>query len=313
MKILLTNNALNHHYGSETWTYSMAKELSKKHDVEIFTCFRGLMSEKLSRFCTIVDDVDNSYNLALVNHLNCYSTVPKSVFRIFTSHSAWIDIEQFPSDADVCVGVSEETAKGNYPVIRNGINCEEFNSFLPINRTLKRVLYLSHPHYGGASREILREACKDVELLTINEQEFNMPSLINKADLVIGFGRGLLEAMACGRNVISADHRPYYMKNFCGGGSVDESNFDGLKVDNFTGRTKGQIVFDADRLGKEFEKYDPERGQWLRLKVLEEFNIKKTARQYLDLYERNIHRNCVMGGTGGKLEKDWRRNENIDS
>jgi len=286
VKILLANNALNHFYGTETWTYTMAKELIKEHEVEVFTFYKGLMSDRISKFCKIVDSIDDNYDLAIINHTSCFNLVPKSIFRIFTSHSLINTIELFPEGADKCVAITEEIARDKFPIIRNGIDCDRFNYLRPINNELKKVLYLSHPHYGGGDKDMLGNACTSmgIKLLTINEQIWNMPDAIKEVDLVVGFGRGILEAMACGRNVISADYRPYYMRYFSGGGFVDENNFDELKKFNFTGRGDKQIIFTKESIKEEFGKYNCNKGTWLRGKILSEFNVKKTARQYLDLY-----------------------------
>jgi len=287
VRILLTNNALNHYYGTETWTHTMAKELIKEHEVEVFTFYRGLMSDRILKFCRVVDKVDDNYDLAIVNHTTCFDVIPKNVFRIFTSHSLINTIESFPEGADKCVAITEEISKGNYPIIRNGIDCDRFNCLKPINKELKKVLYLSHPHYGGGDKNILKDACNEIgiELLTIDNQIWNIPDFIKEVDLVIGFGRGILEAMACGRNVISADYRPYYMKYFSGGGFIDENSFDRLKRDNFTGRECGQIIFTKEKIKEEFKKYNCNKGVWLRSKILSDFNVKKTARQYLGLID----------------------------
>jgi len=275
---------MHYRYGTEAWTYAMAKELTKHHTVDIYTNHPGIMSEKISEFCTIVTKISDDYDFAIVNHTPCFNRIPESVFRIFTSHSKVVDIEFFPVGADANVAVSEEIAKGKYPVIRNGINCAEFYPRKPINKTLKKVLYLSSPNYGGAAKEIIKKACKGLEVIVIDVHVSNIIKLISEVDLVISFGRGALEAMACGRNVISADYRPYYMDKFCGGGIINQESFDDLKKDNFTGRLKGQQAFTSETFQIELEKYDAELGGWLRERILDEFNVEKTAQQYLSIY-----------------------------
>lgn len=284
MRILITNNSMHYRYGTEAWTYALAKEFSKKHTVDIYTNHPGIMSTAIAEFCKVVTKIDSIYDLAIVNHTPCFNRVPKDIFRIFTSHSKVVDIEFFPPDADVNVAVSEEIAQGQCQVIRNGIDCDSFNPEVPINRKLKRILYLSSPNYGGAGRDIVKAACKDYEVISIVEHVTDIRKLIYEADLVLSFGRGALEAMACGRNVVSADYRPYYMDKFCGGGVVNYKSFDIMKQDNFTGRLLGQVEFTEETLRMEIEKYDYELGFWLRERILDEFNVVKTAQQYLDIY-----------------------------
>ena len=41
------------------------------------------------------------------------------------------------------------------------------------------------------------------------KEVFNIEDKINEADLVVGIGRSLLDAMSCGRPVVSFDDRIY--------------------------------------------------------------------------------------------------------
>lgn len=233
----------------------------------------------------LTDVPDGFFEFAFVNHSDCHEKVPENIPTIFTSHGL-SDIEHPARMVNCHVAVSEEIAAkhGADTIIRNGVDCHRFRPRTPAKKKLETVLYLSHPHYKSA-QNIVREACSKygVRFLQVEHEMFHIERLILQADLVIGFGRGLLESMACGRNVLSADWREYYMDGFEGGGMVTPDNFDTLKQDNFTGRMSGQIEFDADSLCAEFEKYDSERGEWLRERVLDEFNIEKTVQEYLML------------------------------
>ena len=278
--VILTNTALDHYYGTETWTYAMAKELSKNYKVKVFTFTKGKMSEKIEEFAEVVTEMPQG-DIYIVNHINCYGKVPQNKPIIFTSHGR-SGLEQFPADGCLQVGVTEETAKGR-EVIRNGIDCKRFYE-TPINKELKTVLYLSHPDYGRA-KEIIREACQGLELITIEEETFKIENLIHKSDLVITLGRGILESLSCGRNVISADWRDGWMDGLKGGGMITEDNFDFLKTHAFSGRN-APIEFTAERLREEFKKYDSEMN--LRHKIQEEFNIKTQCEKYLTYFKKDI-------------------------
>lgn len=277
MKIIITNNALGSYYGTETWVYAMARELSREHEVGVYTKHIGKMAEKIREFADVYTEMRDA-DLYIVNHRNCFEDIPRGKPLIYTSHGRGI-IEEPPEDA-FSVGVTEETAKGKL-VIRNGIDCERFKSNKPINNELKNVLYLSHPHYGRAG-EMIRKACHGLNLITIKEEIFEIENLINEADLVITLGRGILESLACERNVISADWRAGWMDNFSGGGIISEDNFDLLKTHAFSGRNK-PIIFTAERLREEMRKYNPKRT--LRKRILSEFNIKNQSKKYINLYE----------------------------
>lgn len=282
MKIILTNTSLNHFYGTETWTLAMAKELSKLHDVKVFTFRPGKMAEKVSEFAEVVTEMPQDGDFYIVNHNDCYPLVPKDKPMVYTSHGRF-GVELFPDGDFPKVGVTEEVAHEN-PIIRNGIDCERFFSKRPLSKKLETVLYLSHPHYGQA-KEIVREACQGLKLITIEEERFDIETLINEADLVITLGRGILESLACERNVISADWRAGWMETLSGGGMITEENFDSLKTHSFSGRNK-PIIFTAERLKEEFQKYDSERS--LRHKIIDEFDITKQCQKYLTYSKRDM-------------------------
>lgn len=274
MKVLLTNHSLGNYTGSESWMYAMATQLSKSQDVSVYTNVRGRMSEKLSDY--MVEDCNGDYDLALVNHVTTYDLVhcPK----IFTSHSTIHEIERPPCKK--FVGVNERIAQGN-TVIRNGIDCKRFKP-TKVNKKLENILYLSNPAYSGG-RPFMEEACKGYNLITLDEQVFDIEKYIDKADLVISMARGALEAMACGKNVIYGDFRRDWMKAFKSKGMITKENFDVFKTGYATTTMKRMTPAD---LREEFKKYDSKRGEWLRQQVEEDFNIEKTAEEYLCLHTK---------------------------
>lgn len=280
MKILLTNRSLAHYRGTETWTYTMAKELSKQHEVTVLTNELGRVSDDINEFAKVITAYNGEYDFAICNHLDTYIKLPADLFKIYTSHSCFVPLEQFPDTANVRVGVTEEI--GGELIIPNGIDTDRFH-YEPINEKLTTILYLSSPLYQGG-KQFMRNALGDkYNLITIERETKNVEDLIYKADLVIGFGRGILEAMSCGRNVISADYRITYMDGVYGGGMVTEENFDKLAQNNFTGRPKS-IQFTIPKFLKEVKKYDADRGKFLSDKIKEEYNIQKTAQQYVELF-----------------------------
>ena len=282
MKILITNNHLTNVGGTETWVKTVADELKRRgHEVHLMTSYIGKFAEGLD-YLILWEFVDN-YDLILCNHTTQLERIKTDTPIIFTSHSFFIDIEQPIKGADAYVAVIEEIAEKqkefNPTVIRNGIDLEKFKSTTPINKELKTVLYLSHP-WNKKALPIIKEACKDYELITIEQETNNVETLINKADLVITLGRGILESLACGRNVISADWRSW-MQSFSGGGVVTKDNFNKLKTHAFSGRNK-PIEFTAERLKQELEKYSPDNN--LRHLMEKECDIKKQVDKYLNLW-----------------------------
>lgn len=276
MKILITNTGLNDYRGTETWTYAMAKELSKEHNVSVYSSAFGRIATKMSRFCELVDEIKEDYDLAIVNHRDCWDKVPDSIFKIFTSHSKIYDIEQPPKNAKYVVGVNEYINKN---VIRNGIDCERFKP-TKINKELKDILYLSNPAYA-AGKETMEEACKGYNLIMIEAETPDIENSITQADLVVSLGRGALEAMASGKNVIYGDFRADWMNCFKGGGLITPHNYNDFKTGAWHKDRKEMTV---DDLRYEFKKYSKSIGEFNRQMILKDFNIKKTAKQYIDIW-----------------------------
>jgi len=277
LKILITNVALKGCYGTETWTYAMAKELSKQHDVTVLSPYTGKMALKILKFCKVINSIDSTaYDLAIINHVDCWHMVPDNIFKIFTSHSKIYSIERPPGEAKYVVGTNEYIHQN---VIRNGIDCERFKP-TKINKELKNILYLSNPAYAKG-RKIMEEACRGYNLITLDEETFDIENLINQADLVVSLGRGTLEAMACGKNVIYGDFRKDWMDNFKGGGLVTPDNYNDFKIGEWHKDRKDMTVQD---LQNEFKKYNYKFGEFNREMILQDFNIVKTTKQYINIW-----------------------------
>ena len=277
--ILLTNSSLIGHSGTETWIYEMTRELSKKYNITILTNSKGKMSDIIEELgVKVITEYEGTYDFAIVNHTNTIYKLPPELYKIFTSHSLIIPIENFPKEADYRVGVTEAIAKENQ-VIRNGIDCERFKP-TKVNDELKNIFYLSNPGYADAL-DFLKDACQDYNLTWIKEDTFHIDEMINEADLVISLGRGALESMACGKNVIYADHRKYWMDDFRGGGLITPENYKDFKTGEW--QIDRQKITKA-QLHEQFRKYNPSLGKFNRKMILEDFNIKKTAQEYINIW-----------------------------
>lgn len=295
MKILLTNIWLVDAGGTETWTLTMAKELIRLgHDVTVFTLHIGKFANQFP--CEVRGDASGHYDLFLCNHRPCWDQLRnKAGVKVFTSHSYLDDLNEFcayPDDAVNRVAATEEIQKKRGGVlIHNGIDTELFTSTRPPSEKLKTILYLGSSHNERSFFNV-RTACKGYELILSNGRP-SSPELINQADLVISYGRGALEAMACARNVVSADCRPYVGERLFGAGMITEQNFDTVKLHNFTGRGDPQTFSDSyNPLEAEFQKYQAQRGYHLRGRIINDYNVRHTARQYLAFvpgYQQEAH------------------------
>ena len=206
MRILLANNHLAQYGGSERWTETMYRTLSREHDVDVFTFTDNVVFEA-PRF-----DPAKQYDLGLINHNTCLRHLAgaKIKARIFTSHGVLPPLEHAIPGADEYVGVSEETADAipfQATVIRNPIDVAAFSPTRQVNDTLQNILFLSNNQ--GQALDVIRRAATGYNLEVIGRQRQvkNVVDWINAADLVIGLGRSAYEAMACNRNVVIYDKR----------------------------------------------------------------------------------------------------------
>ena len=295
MNILVANNQLSATGGTENYTYAIIKELLQLgHDVEYFSFEKGICSDK-------IDDLGvpfmskSYYDLIIANHKPVISYLFQYGFIIQTTHGILPGLEEPSHFADHHVCVSRETQKYlsemniQSDIILNGVDCERFFPGKPINKELTCVLSLSQ---SEEANEFIGRCCEKtgVEFIKCNryiENVWEIEKEVNKADMVIGMGRSLYDAMACGRTVISYDRR-YGNYSYEGDGYLDKSNLDFSLSYNCTGRGNPRL-FTEEQFIDELKKYKSEDGIFNREFAVKELNIRKSVENYLDIYKKNNH------------------------
>ncbi|MFW6174072.1 MAG: hypothetical protein ACOC5T_10035, partial [Elusimicrobiota bacterium] len=228
--------------------------------------------------------------IAIINNNASIPNAPKSAYKIFISNGI-VPSQEYPvPGGDRYVSVSEEVksalGKKGYDstIIRNGIDCERFNSTKPIHKKLKNVLVISNKQSAQKSIfQIINEACKELNLkitvlgLNFGTAQWNVEEFINQNDLVISLGRGALEGMACKRNVLICDYQGI-------DGMINNKSYLEIRKNNFSGRRyRGSIS--KDIIIKELKKYNYKQGERNRKLILQHHNINNTVQNYLDLYK----------------------------
>ena len=273
-RILLTNIRMEHFSGTETFTYTLAKELEGRgYKVDVFTFYPGKVSKDLFEITPKNKDkrLRMDYDYIFINHNKCLEYL-KDVrgIKVLTCHGIFPDLEQPIPGADVYVSISDEVKNHlnelgyNSKIIKNGIDCELFKPTSKINKKLTNVASICK---GVKANEIIKEACekigvnfkaiRNIENNKIIEVK-NVEDYINEADLVVSLGRGAYEAMACGRAVIVFDKRDY-MDKMIGDGIITKDNVNEAVKNNFSGR-RYEIEFDVNGLVDELKKYDQSMG-----------------------------------------------------
>ncbi|RJQ18403.1 MAG: hypothetical protein C4560_07620 [Nitrospiraceae bacterium] len=304
MKILITNTTLCNFYGSQTFTYALARELKQKgHKVFCFTTQPGNVAERLEAegipvatdMSKIPDDID-----IIHAHHRHESLLAFAGFRntpmIMACHGVLPWQEQpLKSRMNIVrfVAVSEEVrdhlisnhglTEDRISIIRNGIDLRRFCSIKPINNSLKNILFLSN-HSSPEPVNVIRQVCeeKGIGFERIGfptENVWNVEDHINGADLVVTLGRGVLEAAACKRLVVVYDYNG-------ADGLVTKENFAVLRKRNFSGRTN-RLRYTVEEFSKVIEQYDPKiAGEVYR--HVPEHDLVSIAEQYVGLYEEAV-------------------------
>ena len=283
MKIVIANIWLMGTGGTECWCWAMADELRRRgHDVALYTPNPGRFLERTGHR---VASPGESFDLVLDNHgvsLGKFGGV-----TIHTCHGV-IPAESPMPTADANVAVSKRVAQrwGLNSVIMNGIDTERFKCTAAPGDTLHRVLSLCKSNTADA---MLADACHlaGVDLqTTYGRESFDVEKLINGADIVVGVGRSLLDAMSCGRPVVSFDDRSYYAVRYHGGGYIRRDQYRLAAEDNFTGVSTGKS-WDMVTLVIELTKYNPADGAKNRNWVLKNHSVAAAVDKYLEIY-RNL-------------------------
>jgi glycosyltransferase involved in cell wall biosynthesis len=286
--ILVANNHLKRVGGTETFTYAVIKQLlAQGFEVEYFTFFKGVVSDKIEKDLGINFMSKSHYDLILASHNTCVNFLSKRGITIQISHGIFPKEEQPTTYADGIISISEEVKTHienlglSSKLVLNGIDCERYFPKKPLNKNLTSVLSLSQSEIANTK---IKEACDRLQLkfnkLNKNENPvWHVEDLINQADLVIGLGRSAYEAMACGRTVVVYDERDYNASK-ADGYMTPELVLKCVK-NNCSGRYFN-YQFDTEDIINCFKQYNKNDGDALRLLVLEYFNIEKMVHEYVD-------------------------------
>ncbi len=298
MKILIAVDSLIESSEQSNWAYNLASAFSQiNENVSIFTPNQGEFVKYFDKWRVYSEYDFTGYNLIIVNGKAIQKTVLQATppCKIFTSNLSPTSLNVFYPGADIYATSYEddqnEKVSLNIPInlIRDPINFDKFKNTRESNETLKAVFYAGSSKSNSCA--IIRSACQElkVRLFTLDKSRFDLEKIFNQVDLVIGSGRLLIEAMACERNVLSAQ------VSSCNKGAKDEKgillayglidplNFDMQKETNFCGGID-ITTFDKEILKMELAKYNKENGLKLREMAKKEYDYIKIAKQFISLY-----------------------------
>lgn len=287
--VLVGIYSLDHVGGAEMYTCDLIKQLKKGDDIEVefFAILQGKLCDYVRDELGVSFMSRKEYDLILVTHNVTAEALYKKGPIIQICHGAILELELPSPYADFHVGISREVCdsldrKGFENVlVLNGLDLQQKRPEKPIYPQLKKVLSLSQSEDANT---MLRNVCDKLglEFLSFNKHKnptFHIEQRINEADMVVGIGRSIYDAMACGRPCIVFDSRDYNGNK--GDGYLHPYLFNDFVKTNCSGRYLGKH-FSEDTLIDEFRKYNPNDGAELRKLAEEHLNVERTA---VDLLE----------------------------
>jgi O-antigen biosynthesis protein len=254
--------------GLPTFTLTMYKELMRRgHQVIVYSPVGGKLESQMQ----VVRDLDGGNpEVILAQHTPCAITLRQKfpgIPMVFYCHNPIMPIEeppQFPVEGYFVIneecremlllrGVPLEKIR----IIRDFVDTSRFVPTKPLNEVFRSVLFISnykkwnnYAAVSGACRRIgVTLTCCGAPYGRCYEIE----KAINEADLVVSWGRGILEAMSCARTVLSFDRNE-------GDGYITPESYYEARRDNFSGRIFHQH-FNAETLATEMWKYNRADGQ----------------------------------------------------
>ena len=252
VRILVVTNQLVNRAGSELFTVNLCRELRKRQiEVAVFAPFLGatgslirgegiFVTDKFDDLSSLTFDVIHAqHNIPAIIARSLFPTTP----MILMVHGGIAALEQPPS---IPLGISRYVAvserikyhlirdcgidERSIDIVRSFIDIDKFHCTNPVNIHPRRLLVLSN-HYIHSVRSVIYTACRDLNIDVVhvgmpNNPVHDVAEWINRADIVVTLGRGVLEAAACERNIILYDH-------FGGDGLVTPDNFVFLRQRSF--------------------------------------------------------------------------------
>jgi len=276
MRIVFATERLASLGGSESYLLTVADHLERLgHDVVIapsvlgeasaIAADRGLrVAEGAEQLPASTDAVISQDQPSALSMAARYPHVP----NLFVCHAAELDIGQPPLlDGAISgiVAMSERVSTkvaamaGAPPTVHRLHQPVDLNRFAPrgpISAVPRRALLLGN-YLRGERRALVLEALSaaSIEPLQIGRHGVARPDperAIADADLVIGYGRSVVEGMAGGRAAYVLDHDG-------GDGWVTPESWAAHDAGAFAGRSTDRIV-DLRRMGEDLRRYDAVMG-----------------------------------------------------
>jgi hypothetical protein len=297
MNILISSYTLDL-AGVPTFTLTLYLELVRRgHKVVIYSPFGGKLETEM-QVIKNPEDIPKP-DVILAQHTPC-AVVLKDIFPdtplLFYSHSIWVEIDQPPDFAShhyLAINeavtdnlINKGVPKSKITIVRDFVDTARYASRNPLHSELKQVLFISN-YKKWNNFKMIDAACKKlgVRLVCCGSpygRNYRIEDEINNSDLVVSWGRGILEGMSCGRAVVS-------FEKMMGDGYITPENYLESRKDNFCGYLSKKVFTTPDDLASELSKYDPGCAQINRNLILKYHNVSNGVDQILKLLNKYEH------------------------
>jgi hypothetical protein len=276
MEIVLGAFRLASPGGTEHYTLTVAEQLQRLgHEVTIYVEQPGeiadLARSRGLRLATredeLPDDADVLYAQESVTAYGLAARYPKAPLVVGV-HSVEYDLSlppQLPELVSALVTLHDRVTrraeafavKAEIVRLRQPVDTARFTPRGSLHERPQRVLALGNYLRGDRAR-VIEAACAEagLEAMSVGMQRGNhvleADRVLNEADVVLGKGRVIVEAMACGRAA-------YVFDAFGSDGWVTNDSYARLEADNFGGLT-GTPPVDVARLRSDLELYRTDMG-----------------------------------------------------
>lgn len=274
MRILMSSYRLDYS-GVPTYTWTVMRELQRRgHEVRVYAPEGGRFAHA---FPWSTEPPRNwRPDRILAQHTPCayalreaFPTQPIT----YICHGVLPDIDQPPIDASITqwVSINEQVTAHlvscgvpaeRIVLIRNLIDTDHYYPLRVPLRETPQVLFVSNYkkwlNYGRLSKACAALGWSLHAVGSPYHQSRDMVRDMNNADLIVSWGRGILEAMSCGRAVCSLDKSPP-----AGDGYLDEVGYYHSRTHNFSHFVSGDCRYEnmhVERIIEELRRYAPMDG-----------------------------------------------------
>ncbi len=296
MRLVLATNHLGLG-GSESYLFCVAEELDRLgHRAVIYTREPGAGAVAArERGIGVVDDLDaaGEVDAALTQDAGTSHELASrrpALPQLFVAHSETVDLQlppQLEAQVRCVVALNDRVARrlealAVEPAIvrlRQPIDVERNTAPTPLPEVARRALLLSNNPVDDRLG-LLERATADagLELVRVGGdagQASDPRPVLAAVEIVIGYGRSILEAMASGRAAYVYDHHG-------GDGWVTAETYAELEADGFAGRGPTAVIDDA-RLRADLRSYSASMGPVNRDLVVAHHRANVHAQELVEL------------------------------